>query len=315
MNYRKILTKNKRMTMLVIFTYVLIMAFVGIMGDMAVGAVNDLSFIDNMIVFATFQKTPYVTLTVLSFTLFGIALIYFFGHKIMLTGIRYEEITEQEDDFKKKMALNILKEMQIAASLPYLPKLYYIDSDELNAFAAGWRPNNSIVGVTRGLLNTLDRSELQAVIAHEVGHIVHGDSRLTMYIGILANVILLFTNIFARFSIYSRSNSNSKANAAKMILLLLNLILPLITQLLYLFLSRTREYMADAASVKFTGDNQAMINALNKISRGANYSNRDEVESVGESYRKAAYIFNKSSSSLFSTHPSVEDRIKALKGE
>jgi len=226
MNYRKILAKNKRMTMLVIFTYVLIMAFVGIMGDMAVGAVNDLSFVDNMIAFATFQKTPYVTLTILSFTFLGIALIYFFGHKIMLTGIRYEEITEQEDDFKKKMALNILKEMQIAASLPYLPKLYYIDSDELNAFAAGWRPNNSIVGVTRGLLNTLDRSELQAVIAHEVGHIVHGDSRLTMYVGILANVILLFTNIFARFSIYSRSNSNSKANAAKMILLLLNLILP-----------------------------------------------------------------------------------------
>ncbi|NHX34812.1 M48 family metalloprotease, partial [Escherichia coli] len=75
----------------------------------------------------------------------------------------------------------------------YIPRLYILETDEPNAFAAGWNKRNALVGVTRGLLQTLNRQEVQAVLAHEVGHIIHGDSKLTLYVGILANVILTVT--------------------------------------------------------------------------------------------------------------------------
>lgn len=97
-----------------------------------------------------------------------------------------------------------------------------------------------------------------------------------------------------------------------MILMLLNLVLPVITQVLYLYLSRTREYMADAAAVQLTQDNQAMISALRKIS-GQHQQHQYEHESTGQAYRSAAYIYNKGDS-LFSTHPSIENRIAALEG-
>lgn len=94
--------------------------------------------------------------------------------------------------------------------------------------------------------------------------------------------------------------------------MLLNLVLPVITQVLYLYLSRTREYMADAAAVQLTQDNQAMISALRKIS-GQHQQHQYEHESTGQAYRSAAYIYNKGDS-LFSTHPSIENRIAALEG-
>jgi heat shock protein HtpX len=166
-------------------------------------------------------------------------------------------------------------------------------------------------------MNSLSRSEAQAVIAHEVGHIIHGDSKLTLYVGILANVILTFTNIFAHLAMFFTGGRNSEAsNKARLLLIVLNLILPIITQVLYLYLSRTREYMADAAAVQLTGDNQAMISALKKISgyHEEHDGEKEDVTKVGEHYRSAAYIFSKGDS-VFSTHPSIENRIKKLNGE
>lgn len=314
MNFRQSIEKNKRLTFAVIVTYLLIMAGVGLIADVAVGAVPGIGFINNIIVFMTFQKLPFVTLIVSGISLTGVILIYYFGHKMMLSGIDYELVTRETTDSKKIMALNVLEEMSISAGLGYVPELYYLESAELNAFAAGWREENSLVGVTRGLLETLSRSELQAVIAHEVGHIIHGDTRLTMYVGILANIILTFTDIFAHLFYFTSSGKSSKeASIARMVLFILNLILPLVTKVLYLFLSRTREYMADAAAVKLTGNNQAMISALEKISGINQQVGSAEAETGGNRYRRASYIFSKGDS-VFSTHPSIENRIKALRG-
>lgn len=321
MNFRESIKKNKRITFFVILTYLFIMALVGVLADISFNAEPGIGLAANMQLFATFQKTPYITLCILAISLIGVSVIHFWGHKIMLSGMDYELISSNEEDYKKKMAFNILEEMSISAGLRYIPKLYYLESNELNAFAAGWHESNALVGVTAGLLDTLNRAELQAVIAHEVGHIIHGDSRLTMYVGILANVILTITDIFAHIFYFSgRSSSSKEANMARMLLVILNLVLPIITQVLYLFLSRTREYMADAAAVKLTGDNQSMIDALNKISQHNNsvssgYDTEDEDKYVdtGEKYRSAAYIFSKGDS-IFSTHPSIENRIKALQG-
>ena len=313
MDFREIIRRNNQRTKLVIVSYMLIMALVGLLVDTVLNANPYWGLAENLWAFASFQQMPYATLLILALTVLGIIAIHFWGHKMMLTGMNAREISPAAELSRgERQLLNIVEELSLAATLGYIPKLYILATPEPNAFAAGWSSKNAILGVTQGLLDQLNRQEVQAVMAHEVGHIVHGDSKLTLYVGILANVILTITNIFSQLFFVARGERNQAANKARMILMLLNLVLPVITQVLYLYLSRTREYMADAAAVQLTQDNQAMISALRKIS-GQHQQHQYEHESTGQAYRSAAYIYNKGDS-LFSTHPSIENRIAALEG-
>ncbi|MDM1716919.1 zinc metalloprotease HtpX [Thiopseudomonas alkaliphila] len=313
MDFREIIRRNNQRTKLVIVSYMLIMTLVGLLVDTVLNANPYWGLAENLWAFASFQQMPYATLLILALTVLGIIAIHFWGHKMMLTGMNAREISPAAELSRgERQLLNIVEELSLAAALGYIPKLYILATPEPNAFAAGWSSKNAILGVTQGLLDQLNRQEVQAVMAHEVGHIVHGDSKLTLYVGILANVILTITNIFSQLFFVARGERNQAANKARMILMLLNLVLPVITQVLYLYLSRTREYMADAAAVQLTQDNQAMISALRKIS-GQHQQHQYEHESTGQAYRSAAYIYNKGDS-LFSTHPSIENRIAALEG-
>lgn len=313
MDFREIIRRNNQRTKLVIVSYMLIMTLVGLLVDTVLNANPYWGLAENLWAFASFQQMPYATLLILALTVLGIIAIHFWGHKMMLTGMNAREISPAAELSRgERQLLNIVEELSLAATLGYIPKLYILATPEPNAFAAGWSSKNAILGVTQGLLDQLNRQEVQAVMAHEVGHIVHGDSKLTLYVGILANVILTITNIFSQLFFVARGERNQAANKARMILMLLNLVLPVITQVLYLYLSRTREYMADAAAVQLTQDNQAMISALRKIS-GQHQQHQYEHESTGQAYRSAAYIYNKGDS-LFSTHPSIENRIAALEG-
>ncbi|AKX53758.1 zinc metalloprotease HtpX [Thiopseudomonas alkaliphila] len=313
MDFREIIRRNNQRTKLVIVSYMLIMTLVGLLVDTVLNANPYWGLAENLWAFASFQQMPYATLLILALTVLGIIAIHFWGHKMMLTGMNAREISPAAELSRgERQLLNIVEELSLAATLGYIPKLYILATPEPNAFAAGWSSKNAILGVTQGLLDQLNRQEVQAVMAHEVGHIVHGDSKLTLYVGILANVILTITNIFSQLFFVARGERNQAANKARMILMLLNLVLPVITQVLYLYLSRTREYMADAAAVQLTQDNQAMISALRKIS-GQHQLHQYEHDSTGQAYRSAAYIYNKGDS-LFSTHPSIENRIAALEG-
>lgn len=319
MDFREVLRANNNRTRLVIGSYIFIMFLVGLLADVAVRPLYNAGLIENMLGYITFQAVPYVTLAIVAITIIGIFIISKFGHKLMLSGSEYKHISPEDTgslSLEEKQVLNMVEEMALSANLGYVPKTYILETEDMNAFAAGWNPDNSIVGVTRGLINQLNRSETQAVIAHEIGHILHGDSKLTLYVGILANVILTVTNIFAHLAFFFTGRDNSAANKARLLLIVLNFVLPIITQVLYLYLSRSREYMADAAAVQLTGDNQAMIQALQKIS--GNYAakgdSEDELVNIGDKYRSAAYIFSKGDS-IFSTHPSIENRIKKLNGE
>lgn len=313
MDFREIIRRNNQRTKLVIVSYMLIMTLVGLLVDTVLNANPYWGLAENLWAFASFQQVPYATLLILALTVLGIIAIHFWGHKMMLTGMNAREISPAAELSRgERQLLNIVEELSLAATLGYIPKLYILATPEPNAFAAGWSSKNAILGVTQGLLDQLNRQEVQAVMAHEVGHIVHGDSKLTLYVGILANVILTITNIFSQLFFVARGERNQAANKARMILMLLNLVLPVITQVLYLYLSRTREYMADAAAVQLTQDNQAMISALRKIS-GQHQLHQYEHDSTGQAYRSAAYIYNKGDS-LFSTHPSIENRIAALEG-
>ncbi|OAT53358.1 HtpX family heat shock protein [Providencia heimbachae ATCC 35613] len=290
------------------------MLIIGLLADTATHPNEQADLLDNALDFLTLKQLPVATFIILGLTFLGLIYIHFRGHKMMLAGMNAKEVTlESATTSQEKQLSNILEELSLSATLGYIPRLYILESEEPNAFAAGWNKRNALVGVTRGLLQTLNRQEVQAVMAHEVGHIIHGDSKLTLYVGILANVILTVTNLFSQIFIRTAGRSrNNAANKAQIILLVLNFVLPWITQILYFYLSRTREYMADAAAVDLTSDNQAMISALKKIS-GQHETHDYDKSTTGQAYRKAAYIFNKGDS-VFSTHPSIENRIAALEG-
>lgn len=314
MDFREAIRKNNFKTKLVIGTYIVIMIIVGILADIVISPNPQLNFSQNFFNFITFKQVPSIMLVIFVITILGIFLITKFGHKMMLSGTGYTLLDpDKKLSIQDKQIYNIVEEMSLSANLGYIPKIYILETNELNAFAAGWNQKNTLVGITRGLLNALNRNEIQAVMAHEIGHIIHGDSKLTLYVGILANVIITFTNIFANVAYFIQGKNNDASNKARILLIILNLVLPIITQILYLYLSRTREYMADAAAVQLTGDNQAMISALQKISHSYTDHKKSDTESIGEHFRSAAYIFSKGDS-VFSTHPSVENRIKKLNG-
>ncbi len=266
MDFRNVIRKNNIRTRLVVMSYIFLMLIIGLLADIATHPNEQLDLVDNAMMFVTLHELPIATFIVLGLTFLGLIYIHFRGHKMMLAGVNAREITQENANIpQEKQLFNIIEELSLSASLGYIPRLYILETDEPNAFAAGWNNRNALVGVTRGLLQTLNRQEVQAVLAHEVGHIIHGDSKLTLYVGILANVILTVTNLFSQIFIRTAGRSrNNAANKAQMILLVLNFVLPWITQILYFYLSRTREYMADAAAVDLTSDNQAMISALKK---------------------------------------------------
>lgn len=309
MDFRKILEKNKTKTKLVILTYLLIMCFVGLLVDIILFNPDPYSLINSILLLVTFEVMPYITIGILLITIMGVYLITKFSKKIILYGREYKKLDETtEKNSIEQQILNMVEEMAISANLGFIPETYIMYDTNPNAFAAGWDKNNAIVCVTTGLLELLNRNEVQAVIAHEIGHILNGDSRLTLYVGVLSNVILTVVNIFSMFL----GSENSEAqNKARIILIILNIILPLVTSVLYFYLSRTREYMADAIAVRLTGDNQAMISALEKISGNFQRKEKNESTEIGDKYRSAAYIFQ-TGDSLFSTHPSIENRIKNL---
>ena len=314
MDFREQVRKNRLKTRLVILTFIAIMVLVGLLTDVVVNPVVPDSLSQSLMAYLTLQAKPYMTVLILAVTLSGIGVIHIFGGKMMLAGMKAKELKEGKHLTSEEIqVLNIVEEMSISANLGYIPKVYVMEDDQLNAFAAGWSERNALVGVTRGLLDSMNRAETQAVMAHEIGHILHGDSKLTLYVGILANVILTVTNIFSNILILM-TNRSSASNKAGLLIFVLNMILPIITKVLYFYLSRSREYMADATAVRLTGDNQAMISALRTIE---NHHSIDEKVNkdmrVGEHFRNASYIFEKGDS-VFSTHPSIENRIKLLEG-
>lgn len=222
---------------------------------------------------------------------------------------------------------NVVAEMSIAAGLPKQPEIYVIDCMMPNAFATGMNPKNSAIAVTTGLLTTLDRDELQAVVAHEIAHIVNRDTMYMLFAGIMLGMIILIADCIARsfrLSGHSRSRCSSVKGGGVAIVLMLvvmifaMIIAPLAARLLYFSLSKRREYLADACAVQYTRYPQGLATALAKIS-GSVYVFRDAdkvtsamyivhpLETV-EIYKNRYSIWG----DLFSTHPPTEKRIEIL---
>ena len=204
-----------------------------------------------------------------------------------------------------------------------MPKIYIIDADYMNAFASGYSEKSALIAITRGLMQKLNRSELQAVMAHELNHIRHHDIKLTLMASVLSNIMLMVIDVMFYAVIFGQRKGRD--NRLVFVIMILRFILPILTVILLLYLSRTREYMADAGAVELTRDNEPLAKALLKISddhqQNMQTYKQEYLKTAHEDVRRAAYIFDpvqagikpvKSASSLFSTHPSIKDRLKAL---
>lgn len=237
---------------------------------------------------------------------------YYNSDKIILSMSKARPATHEED----QKLVNILDTLMISSGLESKPRLYVVEDSQPNAFATGRNPENSVICVTTGLLEKLNYYELEGVIAHEMSHIKNYDIRLSAVVTVMLGLIVMLSDMFSRWTFRSsrKSDDDSKANGILMIVGLILLILaPIFGQLMQLAISRRREYLADATAIEFTRNPDGLISALQKLD-----SDPDELE-VANSSTAHMYIVcplkdkKKKSSSLFSTHPPIEDRIEAIK--
>lgn len=331
-DWRRNIRSNQRRTRFVIGLFILIYVALGILIDLFLYARHypqvSLSTIFHALI--TLKLFPYATLITGAIAIISLWVTYAFHDQLMLLGSEYYEITpEGARDLKEKQLYNIVEEMKVAAGLRYMPKVYIIEAPYMNAFASGYSEKSAMVAITRGLLEKLDREEIQAVMAHEISHIRHLDIKLTLMAAVLSNLMIILIDLLFWGIIFGgdrrRDREGGGGNWLFLIIILVRYILPLITVLLMLFLSRTREYMADAGCVELTRDNEPLARALLKI-QNDHESNSDEYAAIynntpHEQVRREAYIFDpvtagisiKSAlSDVFSTHPSVQKRLEAL---
>lgn len=234
---------------------------------------------------------------------------YYNSDKIILKVSKARPATLEED----RKLVHILEALMISSGLSHQPKLYVIDSPQPNAFATGRNPENSIICVTTGLLDSLEYYELEGVIAHELSHIKNYDIRLSAVVTVLVGFVVMLSDIFSRrfFFRSSRDNDDNKGSAILMIIGLICLILaPILGKLMQMAISRRREFLADATAIEITRNPQGLISALKKLDSDSNKLN--------SANNATAHMFivspfkGKKRANLFSTHPSIEDRIAAL---
>jgi len=237
---------------------------------------------------------------------------YWYSDKIVLAMTKAREIKHSENP----ELYHIVENLCITAGLP-LPKIYIINESQPNAFATGRDAKHAIVAVTRGLLEKLEKTELEGVIAHELSHIGNKDMLLQAIVVVLAGIIVNLSNIFLRVSFFGgRRDSDSRGGGILAIFGIVAIILaPIAATLIQLAISRKREFLADASGALLTRYPEGLARALEKISkdpnplRAANNSTAHLFISSPFRGKQSAGLITK----LFMTHPPVEERIKALR--
>ncbi|MGV3577407.1 M48 family metallopeptidase [Brevundimonas sp.] len=202
---------------------------------------------------------------------------------------------------------NLLENLAISRGLR-TPTLRIIESDSLNAFASGIREGHYSVSVTRGLMAALDRDEMEAVLAHELTHVINKDVRTMVIASIFAGIISVICQLVFRGLFYVRGGKDNK-NAGPLILIgfAIAAVGYVFAIVIRLMLSRTREYVADAGAVELTKNPDSMISALRKVSGRSKLEAPDDVQGMFLDNERAGFT-----DALFATHPSIDKRIAAL---
>lgn len=253
---------------------------------------------------------------------FILTLVAFFeGDSVLLSTVGAREIQKED----APQLWNVIEEMTIASGMGTMPKVYLIEDDVPNAFAAGRKPEKAVVAVTSGLLRRLNRDELQGVVAHEIGHIRNQDIRFMTLAAVMLGTIVIIADIFLRSLYYGGGRSRSRSSRSKgggqaeaiilVAVVLFAILAPIFARLLYLACSRRREYLADASAARFTRYPEGLASALEKISARSGSGKG----SMKKASRIIAPLFTvnphqkRAFSSLFSTHPPTEKRIAILR--
>lgn len=262
-----------------------------------------------------YYNSPGILYFAVFFAIFQSVLSYWFSDKIVLKMTGAHEAKPETN----KELLNIVENLAITAGLP-MPKVYIINDKVPNAFATGRNKNHAVVAVTSGILEILDRTELEGVIAHELSHIGNRDMLVSTVVVVLVGFISLLSNMFLRsrllgFGGGSRDREGGgQMGAVLMIVGVVLLILsPIIATLIQLSISRKREYLADASGALLTRYPEGLASALEKIGKN---SGRMKLANQATAHLFISNPFGKvgaNISNLFSTHPPIEKRIKALR--
>lgn len=241
---------------------------------------------------------------------------YYYSDRIVLSVNRAHPASEEE--YQKLN--NILDGLMVSSGLQSRPRLYVVDDPQPNAFATGRNPENAVICVTTGLLEKMDYYELEGVVAHELSHIKNYDIRLSAVVSVMVGFIVILADWVSRALFWGAGDrdNDSKGNPILMVIGLICLILaPIFGQLMQLALSRRREYLADASAVELTRNPDGLISALQKLDSDPNEL-KNANNSTAHMYIVSPFKANakdgkKRKTSLFSTHPSIDDRVEAIR--
>ncbi len=233
---------------------------------------------------------------------------YFFGDKVALSFAKGQEVKFEE----APQIHNIVENISKIADIPK-PKIYISPDPSANAFACGRSPKHASICLNQGLLKILDKNELEGVIAHEIAHIKNRDILVMTVTMVLSSLVAFIADIGMRLMVFGGQSDNKNKSPILLILYIVFLILaPLVSLLIQMAISRSREYLADATAVVFTRYPKGLIGALEKISNNpvptTNYSTAMNHLYISEPKR----VFGEDIEDIFSTHPPVKDRIAKL---
>ncbi len=251
------------------------------------------------------QPAAFIPILIAGFVYASIS--YFFSAKIALTMSGAREV--QKSDAPE--LYRIVENLAIAGGLP-TPKVYIVDDPSPNAFATGRDPQHAVVAVTSGILQTLNKTELEGVIAHELSHVGNYDIRFMALVVALVSVVSLIADLLLRLSFWGGDDREEGNNQLMLVLGIVGAILaPLVAAIIQFAVSRQREYLADSAGALLTRYPEGLASALEKISDNA------RPMSKANSATAPLYISNplkgRSFSGLFDTHPPIAERIRRLR--
>ena len=303
---------NRRNSILLVLVVALILAALGFVIGYAIGG--------------NVETAVIVLIGAVALALLMTAGSYFSGDSLVLAVSQAHEVKEDQ----APQLVDVVKELSLAAGLP-TPRIYLIDDTATNAFATGRDPKHASIAVTTGLVQKLDREELQGVIGHELSHVRNYDIRFALLVGVLVGSIALLADFFLRLTFWgamfgggrSRSSSNREGGGGLqaimvVVALVFAVVAPIFARFVQLAVSRQREYLADASSVELTRNPYGLEQALAKIA-----TDQEVLEAANRATQHLYIVnpikkFEQRSKGLFSTHPPIVDRInrlRALTGE
>src|SRR3954452_181917 len=300
-NFYQQIAANRRQSLFLVFVLTALLAVFG--------------FVIGYALSGSWQGAGVALVMAVVLSLFLTSISYFSGDSLVLSASGAREIQEAD----APQFINVVRELAIAANIP-MPRVFIINDTAPNAFATGRSPQHASIAVTTGLLEKMDREELQGVIGHELSHVRNLDIRFALLVATLVGSIALLADFFLRFTFWGggrRSSNRDGGGGIAVVIMVVAIVLailaPIISRFIQLAVSRQREYLADASSVELTRNPYGLERALAKI------GGDQEVLEVANRGTQHMYFtnpikkFEARSSGLMSTHPPILDRINRLR--